>query len=611
MQPLISIKGAGKSYGRHDLFTGLDFELNSGENLGLIGGNGSGKSTLLQLAAGLADPDEGRVSIKNGAKCLFVPQEDEPDESKTVEQVIEDRLCSTGTDPDDIPKYLNQAMGMGGFEDGSALTGTLSGGWKKRLCLTRAFGCRPDILLLDEPTNHLDINGILWLESKLKAPSFSFMVVSHDRRFIDNTCDAVIEIGKQYPGGYLKVKGGYERFSEEKEKFLASQKKKEAALANKMRREDQWLRQGPKARTSKAVYRINQAEHLRSELEQVKRRNSSTASVDIDFSTTGRKTKRLVEISGVNKSVDGKDLFKSLSLNLTKGSCTGIVGENGSGKSTLINIIMKKTKPDSGKVKWTENLKAACFEQHADELDPDITLKEALSPTGKDSVVYNGRNLHIVSWAKKFLFPPDKLQMPVKSFSGGEKAKIRIARIMLEPVDLLLFDEPTNDLDIPSLEILEKSLLDFPGAVVLVSHDRYLLDHVADTLVYLDGRGEAGTLKSFDQITEEKKQEGFGQLKPKKQDAKKGDREKKEKRKNEIEFGFREKFELEHMEENILAAESEVARLEDLIQAPEVIKDPERMVRHCSELQQAKDEVDRLYDRWEVLEAKKAGANNP
>ncbi|MCF8045746.1 MAG: ABC-F family ATP-binding cassette domain-containing protein [Desulfarculaceae bacterium] len=610
MQSLISIKNAGKSYGNHDLFTGLDFELNPGEKLGLIGANGSGKSTLLKLAAGITDPDEGRVSFKNTATSLYVPQQDEPDPSLTVEQVIENRLRAADMNDEDIPRYLNRAMGEAGFKDGSVLAATLSGGWKKRLCLTRALACQPAVLLLDEPTNHLDITGILWLEAMLKEASFSFIVVSHDRRFIDRTCGSVMEIGKQYPGGYLKVKGRYDRFTVEKEKFLATQKKKESALANKMRREDQWLGQGPKARTSKARYRIDQAELLRSELEQVKHRNSNTASVDIDFSTTGRKTRRLVEVSGIAKSLDGKELFRDLSLNLTKGTCTGIVGENGSGKSTLMHIIGKKTEPDTGEVKWTQNLKAAVFEQHEDSLGPDITLKEALSPTGKDSVVYNGRTLHIVSWAKKFLFSPDTLDMPVKKFSGGEKAKMRIARIMLEPVDLLLFDEPTNDLDIPSLEVLEKSLLEFPGAVVLVSHDRYLLDHVTDTLLYLDGKGGAETVKSFSQIMEKKNKSRAGPGGQKKAREKQENRDVSKKPKSGIAFGFKEKFELEHMEENILSAESEVSSLEERVQSPEVLGDPERLNRLCSELQKAKDEVDRLYDRWETLEEKKERAGN-
>ena len=611
MQPLISIKNAGKSYGNHDLFTELDFELNPGEKLGLIGGNGSGKSTLLQIAAGIIDPDEGGISIRSSTKCIHVPQQDEPSASCTVSQVIENRLRAAGTDEEDIPGHLNRAMGTGGFEDGSVLSATLSGGWKKRLCLTRALACEPDILLLDEPTNHLDITGILWLESILGKASFSFIVISHDRRFIDHTCDSVMELGKQYPGGFLKVKGGYGHFTEEREKFLASQKKRESALANKMRREDQWLRQGPKARTSKARYRIDKAELLRSELEQVRHRNSNTASVDIDFSATGRKTRRLVEISGIAKSIDGKELFRDLSLNLTKGTCTGIVGENGSGKSTLIHIIGKTEKPDNGKVKWTENLKAAHFEQHAETLDPGITLREALSPTGSDSVIYNGRPIHIVSWAKKFLFSPDTLDMRVENFSGGEKAKMRIARIMLEPVDLLLFDEPTNDLDIPSLEVLEKSLLEFPGAVVLVSHDRYLLDHAADTLVYLDGRGGAKTVKSFSQILAEKKKPSPGHGESKTGGGRKEKRQKPGTSRNGITFGFKEKYELAHMEENILAAESEVSRLEEQVQKPEVLRDSEKLNLLCTELQTAEDEVNRLYDRWETLEKKKAQAGNP
>ncbi|MCP3901716.1 MAG: ABC-F family ATP-binding cassette domain-containing protein, partial [Desulfobacteraceae bacterium] len=452
MIPIVTIQSIEKSYGNNNLFSNLSFDLKPKEHLGLIGMNGTGKSTLLKIICGNSHSDSGECKLKSNTRCLYVPQKEEIDQSKSIEETLFIEIQKHIHEKKELLKAVKQGLGTGKFANPDQQCSSLSGGLQKRLAITRAIASKPDLLLLDEPTNHLDINGILWLENLLKNAKFSFIVATHDRYFLNSVCNHIMELGKQYPNGYLRTKGNYDRFNKEKINVLNAQQQQQASLTSKMRREDQWLKQGAKARTTKAKYRINQAEELREELSQLKTRNKKTTKVDIDFSTTGRQSKRLVTISNIEKSYKEQKLFDSITLNLMKNSCLGVVGENGSGKSTFINMLAKKTIPDAGKIHWVENLKIGFLDQQRMNLDPEITLKQALSPTGKDSVTYKDRTIHIVTWAKKFLFSPQDLEMPIKRFSGGEKAKILIAKLMLEPADLLLFDEPANDLDIPSLE---------------------------------------------------------------------------------------------------------------------------------------------------------------
>ena len=601
MTQILNVRSIEKSYGNNTLFSNLSFDLKQKEHLGLIGMNGSGKSTLLKIICNKAQPDFGEFNLKTNTKCLYVPQKENLDQEKTVLENLSIEIKKYVHDEKELTKAVKRALGTGKFDDADQKCESLSGGLQKRLAITRAIACEPDLLLLDEPTNHLDINGILWLEKLLKNAKFSFIVVTHDRYFLNMVCNNIMELGKQYPDGFLRVKGNYTKFKKERLNFIHAQKQQQASLSSKMQREDQWLKQGAKARTTKAKYRINQAEDLREELYNIKSRNKETSTVDIDFSATGRQTKRLVTVSNIEKSFKGKQIFKSITLNLMKNSCLGVVGENGSGKSTLINILAKKSEPDFGKINWVENLKIGFLDQQRLNLDPEITLKQAISPTGKDSITYKNRTIHIVTWAKKFLFSPQDLDMPIKRFSGGEKAKILIAKLMLEPADLLLFDEPANDLDIPSLEILEQSISEFPGAVVIVSHDRYFLEKVSDQILYLDGEGNHKIVAGYDQILKDKKR---------KQDNQKIKKIKKNKIKtnSKIKFSFNEKFELEHIEEKILEIESNIKKLEKSISDPIIIANPVKLAEYCSQLQQEKEKTDKLYERWDELETKKANS---
>ncbi|THB81096.1 MAG: ABC transporter ATP-binding protein [Desulfobacteraceae bacterium] len=611
MTSLFSLKSIHKTYGDDTLFEDLSFEFKPDEKLGLIGMNGSGKSTLLRIIAGLTHPDQGEILTLKQMACTYLPQADDLDEEKTVEETLYDGIAHLSLEDKEQHRIVQRSIGTGGFPDPSELTGALSGGWRKRLAIVRALNTKPDVLLLDEPTNHLDIDGILWLEQILKSARFSFLLVSHDRRFLDNVCGSVMEIGRCYEEGYFKVKGGYTRFIREREKFLNAQQKLEGSLSSKMRREDEWLAQGPKARTTKAKHRIDQAGRLRLELYALKQRNRQTATVDIDFLGTGRQTKKLMTGLNLSKSIAGKTLFKEISFELGPESCLGVVGENGSGKSTFLSILEKQIPSDSGKLFWAEDLKIAVFDQARSRLDPDMTLKEALNPTGGDSVNYGGRTIHIVTWAKRFLFMPDQLDMPVRQLSGGEKARILIANLMLQPCDILLLDEPTNDLDILSLEVLEDSLSRFPGAVVLVSHDRYLMENLTQNLLYLSPEQDARFFKSYDQILSYKKTYQL-ELQKKKQGTVK------EKKKAETpqssathqgpaRLSYKDQYELDHIEEKILEAESQVEELQAKIQDPEISQDPGLMSAACAELAEAEKEVTTLYNRWEALEELKTG----
>lgn len=597
MSLVFSLKNVSKTYGDDTLFNDLSIDFQLNEQLGLIGMNGSGKSTLLKLIAGEIQPDTGELITKTGLRFIYLPQEDCLDPEQTVEQHLSESIKNSPFDDKERHKIIQKALGKGGFEDPSIKAANLSGGWKKKLAITRSLCCKPDILLLDEPTNHLDIKGILWLEDILKTAGFSFIVVSHDRAFLENVCSNIMEIGQCYPSGYFKIPGQYLTFEKERQKFLIAQQNKQASLASKMRREDDWLKQGAKARSTKAKYRIEQAQNLRMELYALKNRNKTTAALDIDFHSTGRQTKNLLRAYHLKKTINDKTLFSNITFELGPGFVLGVVGENGSGKSTFLSILEKKIQPDEGKVEWAQELKIAVFDQNRSQLNPELTLKQALNPGGGDSVNYKGRSIHVVTWAKRFLFMPDQLDMPVKRLSGGEKARILIANLMLNPCDILFLDEPTNDLDILSLEVLEDSIRQFPGAVIIVSHDRYLMDKVCHRILYLDPGCDAVFFKDFNQILSHRKALTEKPVKVKKPEKKK--------QSASLTFSFKDKYELDHIEEKILQAEKEVELISDQIQQPEIINNPEKMREHCSRLEKAQESVHLLYERWEYLEGKK------
>ncbi|MBV8114372.1 MAG: ABC-F family ATP-binding cassette domain-containing protein, partial [Silvibacterium sp.] len=494
MALLLNAQSVTKTFGATTLFREVSFTINDGDRIGLIGPNGSGKSTLLKMLAGQIDADSGEVTPRKSLRMAYVEQDSRFAPETTVRQVIAGALRRGGVSEADWEARLRSTLGATGFTEFDALAETFSGGWRKRLAIAEALVQQPDLLLLDEPTNHLDLAGIEWLEDLLRRESFASVVISHDRYFLENVATQMAELNRAYPSGMLRSAGNYSQFLEAKQEFLHAQARHQEALENRVRIEKEWLRRGPKARATKAKARIDNANRLIAELEDVSSR-SRTATAGIDFSSTGRQTKRLVELEELSYSIDGRTLFDRLNFHLTAGMRVGLVGPNGSGKTTLLRLLTGEIEPTAGTIKRANQLRITYFEQTR-QLDGDQTLRRALAPDS-DSVVYQGRVIHVASWAARLLFTGEQLNQPVSRLSGGEKARVLIAQLMLQPADVLLLDEPTNDLDIPTLEILEEALLEYPGSLVLVTHDRHMLDRISNIVVGLDGQGGAASFADY------------------------------------------------------------------------------------------------------------------
>jgi ATP-binding cassette subfamily F protein uup len=530
----------------------------------------------------------------------YVPQDAVFTPGLSVEDVLLDAL-SGESDLDEYEKSsrIGRALGKAGFTDRTQVTDALSGGWRKRLAIARELAREPDILLLDEPTNHLDVEAILWLEALLMSEPEAFVVVSHDRYFLENVARGMLELNRIYPGGLLQAEGRYSDFLETRDAVLANEAAYQATLANLVRREMEWLRRGPKARTTKAKARIDNAGKLIDELEESRDR-ARTSTAGIDFTSSGRKTKRLWLGKGLRKRLGDKPIVDSLDLLLTPGERLGVLGPNGAGKTTLLRMIAGELAPDAGTIEQADRLRVVYFEQNRESLDPTLTLKRALAPEG-DAVVYGDRSMHVTSWAKRFLFRPEQLETSVSKLSGGEKARIVLARLMLQPADLLLMDEPTNDLDIPTLDVLEEALLEFAGALVLVTHDRYLLERVSTKVLALDGGGGAAFFADYGQwlARERSGSTDVGRASARPGGLKPALRTKR--------LGYLEQRELEGMEESVLAAEDRLAAARVRAEDPAVASDAEALQQRFAELTEAQAVVDRLYERWAELEAKSTG----
>ncbi|MFO0732506.1 MAG: ABC-F family ATP-binding cassette domain-containing protein [Nitrospiraceae bacterium] len=456
----------------------------------------------------------------------------------------------------------------------------------------------PDVLLMDEPTNHLDLEGILWLEQLLKADAKAFLVISHDRRFLESVASRMIEINRCYAGGVFEAKGHYSDFLEQRVALLQSQADAQASLANRVRREVEWLRRGPKARTTKAKGRIQSAEQLIDELGQAEAR-AVHGTVGIDFSSSGRRSKQLLVAEHVSKAFGGKPIVSDLELTLGPGQRLGLLGSNGSGKTTVLRLLAGTMEPDSGTIRRAEALRVVLFEQHRDSLDQQATLRRALAPSG-DAVVYQDRSIHLASWAKRFLFRPEQLDLPVSRLSGGEQARLLIARLMLQPADLLILDEPTNDLDSPTLEVLEDSLLEFPGALILVTHDRYLLDRVSTMLLALDGRGGTGWFADYAQWeAAQERQAGSSAMKP--DGNSRGGTDSAAAPARRAKAATSRTTEWESIEGAILEAEALVERCQTAVSDHRHIQ--RRGTRGANQAPAAAHhEVERLYHRWAELD---------
>jgi ATP-binding cassette subfamily F protein uup len=547
---------------------------------------------LLQILAGRIQSDSGDLVLRSGTRLAYVPQDSNFEPGETIRGVMRRAMRSVRLPESEWQAREAETLGRTGFRDFDAAAETLSGGWRKRLSIAEALVQKPEIVLLDEPTNHLDLAGIEWLEKLLQGASFACVIVSHDRYFLENVPTRMAELSRVYPDGMFYVAGNYSAFLEQKVEFLHAQAQRQSALENRVRIEMEWLRRGPKARATKAKARIDNAGELIAELSDLKSR-SRTADANFDFVATGQKTKRLFHLEKLGFGFENKTLFDNLTFTITAGMRVGLVGANGSGKSTLLQLLRGDIAPLQGTIERAETLRIVYFDQRR-QINPDLSLRRALAPDS-DSVIYRDRVIHVASWAARFLFTSDQLDQPVNKLSGGERARVLIANLMLEPADLLLLDEPTNDLDIPTLEILEESLLEFKGALVLVTHDRYLLDRVSTIVLGLDGSGKAQAFADYSQWTAD---QAIKPAKPKAA-AQRAPAAPVQKKK----LSYMESREYESIEERI-------AVLEDALHAKHMSveevarKEPRLLENLYKEIEASQQEVDLLYSRWAELEEK-------
>lgn len=583
MTSLLTVQSVSKAHGTTVLFKNITFSIGPGDRIGMIGPNGGGKSSLIKIVAGIEEPDSGSIVKKQNLRVGYSSQSPQFP-SLQIEQFL---IKQIQIPESEARTKANILLGKAGFTDFTEDASKLSGGWKKRLDILRALMNDPDILLLDEPTNHLDLHGILWLETFLKKLTIPYLVVSHDRYFLENVTNKMIEINSCYPEGLIQFAGNMSAFMSQKEAFLQAQEKKERSLTQKVRGEIDWLRTSPKARTTKSQARIQQAYSLIDELSDTKQRNK-TQKADISFTASERQTTKLLVAKNISKTLSGRELFHHIDLTLTPETRLGIVGKNGTGKTTLLKILAGMTPPDTGTIKYADQLKIVYFDQQREHLPDHLTLKEAFNPHG-DMVDYRGQKIHVHGWAKRFLFSPDRLNLPIRYLSGGEKARVIIAKFMLEPADLLFLDEPTNDLDIPTLEVIEESLLSFSGAIVLISHDRCMMDRICTQILGLGENNEHQFFADYEQwekscLNADKKEKPKNPLPLPISSPKE---------KNKL--SYKEKVELENMENLILETEEKIELLQ------EKLKEPENALELYHLLAEAHKNLDSYYRRWQEL----------
>ncbi len=606
MAILISAHELTKSFSSKTLFKDLTFSIETGERIGLIGPNGAGKSTLLKILAGKADLDDGTLSAKKGLKVGLLDQVPLFTEGATVESA----LLEVTNDPYDWENISNAQEIMSRFKlngesivRSDSLITDLSGGWKKRVALAREIMKDPDLLLLDEPTNHLDIDSILWLEDYLNEASFSVLTITHDRLFLQRVTNRIFELDRRHKDGLLKIDGDYAKYLEVREQLMSAQESAETKLKNTLRRETEWLRRGAKARLKKQTARIDQHAVLSNVVQDLSSRNN-IKTIDVTFKSVEKNPKKLIEAKEISKSYEGKVVVPTQSILIGPKTRLGLIGPNGCGKSTLIRLLVATEAPDSGSVLHAEKIEVAYFEQNRDSLDPEKSVLKTISPHG-DFISYAGNMIHAKSYLNRMLFTYEQMEMPVRKLSGGEQSRLLLAQLMLKKANVLILDEPTNDLDMATLDVLQDILQEFNGAIILVSHDRYFMDQVSNQLLAfgLNSKGE----KIIEPMVGMEQWEEWNvdqeRLRDKFKDGPKvaATTDAPEKKKK---LTYNDQRDLDNMEANIQKAEALLEKLTTESQDSKVVSNPKKMQELSEQMAKAQTEVDRLYKRWEELTGK-------
>ncbi len=600
MSQLLSVHQISQSFAGKQLFDNVGLGIFAGDRIGLVGPNGAGKSTLMKIIAKILKPDRGDVVYRKNLKIGYLEQSPEWKSDATIMNT----LVADDQDYELLPRAyeLMAKLGLNQFDENFPAQ-KLSGGWQKKLALARELILEPDLLLLDEPTNHLDVESIKWLEDFLSTSRFATMMITHDRLFLQRVVNKIFDLDPRNPNYLLNIQGDYLKYLETKELLLFQQNQRQNHLENQMRREKEWLHRGAKARQTKQQARIDNAAVLQDEINQLEQKNKKR-NLDLDFSANERGPQKLIEAIDLQKSYNDRILFSQFTERITPKSRIALLGSNGCGKTTLIRCLLGEEAPDLGQVKIADQLKVAYFEQTRISLENEKSVLKNICPEG-DFVDFKGQYIHVRTYLERFLFPRQQHDLPVGRLSGGEKARLRLAQLMLQPAQILVLDEPTNDLDVETLEVLEATLRDFPGAVLLVTHDRYFMDQVANEILAFHHLENKTVIEKFSgylqweewfdlqvELEKEKKKEAELALKKAKSEQSKTDKK----------LSFKEKFELDNMEATILGMEEELSQAQKLMESSEIISDSKKIQELYEKIAHLQKTIEEKYNRWSLLQ---------
>lgn len=634
----IDLTDLEKHYGARPILAGVSFTVEEGDKIGIIGANGSGKSTLLRILAGLEEADGGKVTRKRGLRTAFLPQQPQLDPALSIRRTLEDALSEARakaqrfqelaaalqtagsetqerlmTEQQEVQHWLDLHQGWNldrqvetictrfGILDPELLVGTLSGGWLKRVAMAAVLLGQPDLLLLDEPTNHLDTETIAWLEESLREFPGAVMLVTHDRYFLDRVVGRMFELEQ---GQLTAYKGGYSAYLEQKQERLLAEGRSQSRLMNLLRREEAWLRRGAKARTTKQKARIDRVGDLQAQKNTVDRRE-----VKINFEPEQRLGGTILETRKLQVAIADRVLINDLDLILRKGERLGILGPNGSGKSTLLRTLLGEVPVAAGEVVIGKNTRIGYLDQNRSGLDDQQFVFEALGE-GDWVTLPGGDKRHKIGYLEDFLFSPSEQRKRIATLSGGERARLLLARMMLQGANLLILDEPTNDLDIPTMQVLEDAFASFPGCLLVVTHDRFFLDRIATGILHFSGNQQVsysvGNYEDFLHLhtlqLQKERLEAKAEATVKTVEAPVANRKRSG-------LSYRERQELETLEEQIMIAEERQGELQQLLCDPaQLAGDHERLAAVTREFTELEARITTLFERWEELEGKRGDA---
>jgi ATP-binding cassette subfamily F protein uup len=601
--PLVSLDTISVAFGHLPLLDGASLQIDAGERIAILGRNGSGKSTLLRIISGEQAPDAGSVWTAPGVLIARLEQDVPFSTNRTVFEAVAEGLTTTGPGTaapglDDAwagETLVHMVLSRMKLPAGVAVD-TLSGGWKRRVLLARALVAQPDVLLLDESTNHLDIDAITWLESFLMQYRGALVFVTHDRAFLRRLATRIVELDR---GELTSWPGDYDTFLRRKEEWLANESVARGKFDKRMAIEEAWLRRGVKARRTRDEGRVRALMKMR---EERAARRELPGSVRMKIEQADRSGQMVLEADGITKSYGGKPVVRNFSTRIMRGDRVGLIGPNGAGKTTLLRLLLGSVKPDTGEVRRGANVEITYYDQQREQLDPDRTVYETVGD-GNDTVTVNGRSRHVNAYLDDFLFPPERAQSPVRSLSGGERNRVLLARLFTRPANLLVLDEPTNDLDLETLELLEQQLVDWPGTLLLVSHDREFLDNVVTSTFAFEGEGRVEEyVGGYQDWLRQRKHTTVSSPLPKQKarDERAADADAAPKK-----LSYKEQRELDALPEKIEALEAEQAAVADAIAHPEFYKESAADIERALERQkQIERDLTELYARWDALDSR-------